>query len=247
MTVPDNLGILTDKEGAGLPGCRILVDGEQTDRPFTVLNFVQRYLDAIPKKARVCFQTKDGKISKIWEDKPAAGTSEKCTSPDKPTSATAQKDLDITLSGKLDKIDPATRTFTIKDVQDAAHPFNWPAVLDVVMKKWQPGYYLTVKFNPDTYDVNNVSYWQEGKEEWAKTHKGGAGGRSFVPRNEKIIVCQTVYKAHVENIRYALPVIDLKSDEDVAEYARQYNALMDIAMARTLKDVPELCKAGWVA
>lgn len=66
---PVNKGLLTDKEGAGFPGCRILVDGQEKDQPFTVLSFVQRYLDAIPKKARVCFTTKEGKISKIWEDK----------------------------------------------------------------------------------------------------------------------------------------------------------------------------------
>lgn len=75
MTAPDNFGILTDKEETGFPGCRILVDGEQADRHFTVLPFVQKYLDNIPKKARVCFQTKDGKISKVWEDKPV-GTPE---------------------------------------------------------------------------------------------------------------------------------------------------------------------------
>ena len=58
---PTNRGVLTDKEGAGFPGCRILVDGEQQDRSFVVLSFVQKYLDAIQKKARVCFTTKDGK------------------------------------------------------------------------------------------------------------------------------------------------------------------------------------------
>ena len=65
---PVNKGLLTDKEGAGFPGCRILVDGQEKDQPFTVLSFVQRYLDPIQKKARVCFTTKEGKISKIWPE-----------------------------------------------------------------------------------------------------------------------------------------------------------------------------------
>ena len=74
MTVaPTNHGLLTDKEGAGFPGCRILVDGQEKDQPFTVLDFVRKYLDPIPKKARVCFTTKDGKISKIWPE-PVAPT-----------------------------------------------------------------------------------------------------------------------------------------------------------------------------
>lgn len=61
---PTNKGILTDKEGTGFPGLRI------DDKPWMVAPYVQRYLDAIPKKAAVCYQTTDGKITKIWEDKP---------------------------------------------------------------------------------------------------------------------------------------------------------------------------------
>jgi hypothetical protein len=68
---PINKGILTDKEGTGFPGRRILVDREQADTSFTVMPFVQKYLDNIPKKARVCFQSKENKIVKLWEDKPA--------------------------------------------------------------------------------------------------------------------------------------------------------------------------------
>jgi len=78
MTVaPTNHGLLTDKEGAGFPGCRILVDGQEKDQPFTVLSFVQRYLDPLQKKARVCFQTKDGKISKIWPEPVAPSEAQK--------------------------------------------------------------------------------------------------------------------------------------------------------------------------
>jgi len=66
---PTNKGVLTEKEGTGFPGCRILVDGEQQDRSFTVMPFVQKYLENIPKKARVCFQSKEHKIVKLWEDK----------------------------------------------------------------------------------------------------------------------------------------------------------------------------------
>ena len=74
---PVNKGLLTDKEGAGFPGCRILVDGQEKDQPFTVLSFVQRYLDPIQKKARVCFTTKDGKISKIWPEPVAPSEAQK--------------------------------------------------------------------------------------------------------------------------------------------------------------------------
>jgi len=74
---PTNHGTLTDKEGTGFRGCRILVDGEQADRGFAVLDFVQKYLDNIEKKARVCFTTKDGKISKIWPEPAAPSEAQK--------------------------------------------------------------------------------------------------------------------------------------------------------------------------
>ncbi len=78
MTVaPTNHGLLTDKEGAGFPGCRILVDGQEKDQPFTVLDFVRKYLDNIEKTARVCFTTKDGKISKIWPEPVAPSEAQK--------------------------------------------------------------------------------------------------------------------------------------------------------------------------
>jgi phage recombination protein Bet len=74
---PTNHGVLTDKEGPGFRGCRILVDSEQEDRPFTVLAFVQKYLDPIEKKVRVCFTTKEGKISKIWPEPVAPSEAQK--------------------------------------------------------------------------------------------------------------------------------------------------------------------------
>ena len=74
---PTNHGLLTDKEGTGFRGCRVLVDGEQADRGFTILDFVQKYLDSIEKKSRVCFTTKDGKISKIWPEPVAPSEAQK--------------------------------------------------------------------------------------------------------------------------------------------------------------------------
>ena len=74
---PTNHGVLTDKEGTGFPGCRILADGVELDRSFTVMSHVQKYLDNIEKKARVCFTTKDGKISKIWPEPVAPSEAQK--------------------------------------------------------------------------------------------------------------------------------------------------------------------------
>jgi hypothetical protein len=74
--------------------------------------------------------------------------------------------------------------------------------------------------------------------------KGGSGGRPYVPRNEKIVVYECVYKANSDNIRSMLPMLDASGHFNSKDFAVLYNELMDIAMARTMKDAPELCKAG---
>jgi hypothetical protein len=100
----------------------------------------------------------------------------------------------LEISGKL-SADPdlTERKFMIKDVTDAPHPFSFPAELDPVMKKWKAGYYLTVTYDSETRMAKNVTYWQEGKEEWAKAHQnqGGSKGKS---RNERAIILQCCLK-----------------------------------------------------
>lgn len=99
---------------------------------------------------------------------------------------------DIESKGKCQILDPAARTFTIKEVDGTINPFKWVAgPLDDVMKKWKVGFYLTVKYDPDTRTVKNVTYWQEGKDQFPKQQ---GGGKQYVPKNEKPMIFESVLK-----------------------------------------------------
>jgi hypothetical protein len=99
---------------------------------------------------------------------------------------------DIDLNGKVTAIDPAARTITVKDTQGAPHPFKWTEPLDVIMRKWKEGYYLTLKYDADTYTLKNAVYWNEGKDAFPKQQ---GGGRPYAPRNEKPMIFESVFKS----------------------------------------------------
>jgi hypothetical protein len=96
---------------------------------------------------------------------------------------------DIEFKGKVSAIDTQKRILHIKDEKGTNAILEWTDVLDVVMHKWKPGYYLVLKYDADTYIIKSASYWQEGKDTFPK-EKG-----NFKPRNEKLIVVQVLVKA----------------------------------------------------
>jgi hypothetical protein len=98
---------------------------------------------------------------------------------------------DKEFKGKVSEIDQNTRTVTMKDELGAVHPFKWTEPLDVVMQKWKPGYYLTLKHDADTYLLKSAVYWQEGKDVFPKSQ---GSGKSYAPRNEKPVIFESVFK-----------------------------------------------------
>lgn len=146
---------------------------------------------------------------------------------------------DKILNGKLESINTEKRQFTIKDVDGVIHPLNWVPVLDVVMQKWKPGYYLAVTMTQDDA-VKNVVYWQEGKDKFPKPVRSGGGQ----PRNERIIVLQTCYKECAEMARQNL-ILSPNSFEGQTMDA-VLNAHMDWVVERAKADADELCRHGGV-
>lgn len=182
-------GILTDKEGTGFPGCRIQKTGDQQDQPFTVLNFVQRYLDAIPKKARVCYQLTDGKISKIWEDK-EQGTLDTGTSPKTPV--VAPPDLK-TVEGQIVVLDVPAHKVTLKTKDGQQHSFIWGPALHDKMSQLKQWWFvkLTGEYEKD------VDLWRLASKEYFKRPDdwpASPARSTFQPRNEKAIILQTALK-----------------------------------------------------
>jgi len=237
---PTNTGILTDKEGTGFPGIRI------DDKPFTVLCFVQRYLDAIPKKARVCYQITDGKVSKIWEDKTAPA--------DEPTKAAIDKSREEcnakgnaaqeekkdctpsntpalkTVEGQIVEIDKPAHKITVKTRDGQKHPFVWPPALDAEFSKLNQWWFTKVSGE----HVADVDLWRatgqgffKRPDDWPAP-KGGSGGHSYQPRNERLIAFLALH-------RDAMSGAPISSDQD-------YDAVMDMVYNRAKRDVEQAFK-----
>lgn len=244
---PVNKGILTDKEGAGFPGCRILVDGQEKDQPFTVLSFVQRYLDAIPKKARVCFTTKDQKISKIWEDKPAGDTKkEDCTSPSSPpASVTPANSTGLKIvEGQITFMDHAAHKLIVKDRRGETTTFIWAPPFNDQMQKLKQWFFIraTGEHEPDfgLYRLTAQEYFKRPDDWPAPNHgSGSSGGRPFQPRNEKPIIMQVIFKEACETARQQMKMSE-KFDAEEADAAWEW------AVAKTEATMDRLCKIGGV-
>ncbi len=142
--------------------------------------------------------------------------------------------------GRVGALDYEKRIVTMKDEQGVQHPFKWPVELDVIMQKWKAGYYLPMEYHEETRVLKSCAYWQEGKDKWPKGQQGSRGQ----PRNEALIVYQTVYKTNAENIRGMLPMIDWNARVNMEVLTETYNNLMDLVLDRTKKDAAELIRAS---
>lgn len=123
------------------------------------------------------------------------------------------------------------------------------------IRKLQKGYYVApVIKDQDTSASGKIKEayivslpYKQRPEDFPRQQqrKGGyGGGRAYVPKNDKIMAYECTYKANAAIIQEVMPVVDLKADWDPEKYATIYNALMDMVIARALKDGAELCKAG---
>jgi hypothetical protein len=236
MTETVNKGLLTDKEGTGFPGCRITVDGKDT--PFVVLNFVQKYLDSIPKNTPVCFTTKDGKISKIWQDKEAASSSEKpAVNPATPSDSTGLK----TVEGQIVAIDKPAHKITVKDRDGVSHTFVWPPTLDADFSKLNQWWFTKVTGEHETeFDIWKATSqgFFKRPDDWPFAKPTGKGGYGQ-PRNERAIIMQVCFKEACETARQQMRMSE-KFD------AAEADAAWEWALDKTEKSMGRLCTVGGV-
>jgi hypothetical protein len=248
---PVNKGILTDKEAAGFSGCRILVDGQQQDQPFTVQKQAQPYLDALQKKTRVCFTTQDRKISKIWGEKPAteaqkqidkenaAGDARKAANDAyvKELAGTPKDQAEANtkiVQGQIIAIDQGTHTIEVKDKAGVRHPMMWAGPLNDSMARLKQWFFVSISAEKsgEYWRIIDQTYFKR-PEDWP-VHGGGSGGWKGQPRNERIIVLQSTLKVCAEVWTHTHMKID---DLD-------FERGMDEIVARAIKDTDTLMKAG---
>ena len=154
------------------------------------------------------------------------------SSPNNPSPAST----DMKFQGKLNTIDQDKRSLTLKTPEGILVPFKWEAPLDVIMKRWQPGYYLSITHVGEL--LKSASYWQEGKDVFQKNQpRGFGGGRTYTPRNEKPIIYQVAYKEACETVRCLVEKGDFEQDNDLT---KAVNTMMDIALERAKKDAKVL-------
>ena len=140
----------------------------------------------------------------------------------------------LIINGKCNAIDPTAKTFTMREVDGTETPFKWTEPLDMIMRKWKAGYYLTVEYDSDSHLVKNVKYWQEGKDKFPRPEKGNRG--NWQPRNDKAIMLQVCYKEACETARVHLLQLSEPFEETECE------RVMDWAVARAIKDAKALIK-----
>ena len=110
---------------------------------------------------------------------------------------------ELSMNGKVKNIDLSGRVLATNDETTAVHIFKWNTEpLDEYFKKTKVGYYLTVKFDSDTYMIKSAHYWPEGKEIWSKLPNQNQQKPQWLqgqrPSNTKMIAAQVLLKAYVD-------------------------------------------------
>jgi len=104
---------------------------------------------------------------------------------------------DVEINGKITAIDLAKKTVAIKDQLGAPHYYNWKTEpLNEYFKKQNVGFYQTLKYDADTYEIKGAHYWQEGKEIMSKLPQDN----KFTPK-PRVSVGFTIAIAQYENVR----------------------------------------------
>jgi hypothetical protein len=147
-----------------------------------------------------------------------------------------------TFEAALDNLSLEGKKATATDKDGIIYSMLWKSpYIDEKMRKMQEGYYrqFTCEVQGDYLLLTNLKYLES--PDWVKAKyakKSGFGGGGGKPRNEKLIVYQTVYKECCETVRALVLLPDSNLDE------AEYNRLMDIAMTRTKKDAQALIEAA---
>lgn len=207
-------GILNDK-GMNDSGVMFAKIGEHL---MPVMPYVIPFLEKIEKGSNVEYNEKDGKITKIARVKASQpnartkaeidkeredynakaakagfvlpGKQDTCTSPDKPAAEPSLKSVE----GQITALDVPAHKITVKTRDGTHHEMIWPGSLDDKMAKLQQWWFtkITAEKTGEYWKVTAQDFFQRPAD-WPFA-KGSAGGKSYQPRNERLIVLQSSLK-----------------------------------------------------
>lgn len=139
------------------------------------------------------------------------------------------------VEGQITFIDVAAHKVTVKDRAGESHTFTWPPALQDVMSQKKQWWFLKVtgehQKDFDIWKLTDAGFMTRPSE-WPKSNTGG-GGWNGQPRNERLIVLQSCAKLAAE-------VYAITTTPDT----QNFDAAMDIIIARAIGDTETLMKAG---
>jgi hypothetical protein len=148
-----------------------------------------------------------------------------------------------TVEGNLASVDLEKRFFTLENQDGVIFVrVEYGPAFDQKIQKQKVGYYekpVVEMTGTDTARLVDLPFVQRPQGyPRLKGQQQQKGGRPFHPRNEKLIVYQCTYKEACETVRALILQPDSVMDET------EFNRVMDIALARALKDGAEIIRAG---
>jgi hypothetical protein len=109
---------------------------------------------------------------------------------------------EVEMNGKVTAIDLVKKTISLKDELNTAHFYKWnDESKQEYFARTKVGYYLTIKYDADTYLVLSAKYWSEGKDVFAKLNTAQTQGGKFPPRKPRVTVGFTIAIAQYENVK----------------------------------------------
>ena len=168
---------------------------------------------------------------------PVQGNKKDCTSNPTPfETSTPNTPALKTVEGQIVEIAPEAHKITVKDRTGALHTMVWAPPMHDQMSRLKQWWFtkITGEHVPDVdlWRLTATEFFKR-PEDWPFKPAGGFGGKSFTPRNEKLIVLQSTLKACADV--FAITTTPDSMDFDTA---------MDLIIARAIKDTDTLMKAG---
>lgn len=130
------------------------------------------------------------------------------------------------LIGKIAVIELPKRHLVVMDRDMILHPYTCSVPLDVVLQKQKVGYFVKISSEGDI--CKKIEYTPRPAD-WPFK----AAGKPFVPRNERLIVIQSMCKLGAEV--FAITTTPNQMDFDTA---------MDLIIDRAIHDADMIMKAG---
>jgi hypothetical protein len=139
------------------------------------------------------------------------------------------------VDGQIASIDYDNRHFALEDRSGIIFlKVIWVQKFDLYMRKQKVGYYEkpTVIMTSQTAATLEDIRYVERPADWPKS---GGKGKSYQPRNERLIVLQSCAKLGADV--YAITNLTTVQPED-------FESVMDLIIARAIKDTETLMKAA---